>query len=83
MAPGGRSSGIVGRPGAARAVGSAAAANRIALLVPCHRLIPASGGSGAFRWGAQRKIDLLAAESAGNAISGKSRTNTRSPACIS
>ncbi len=49
----------IGRPGAARAVGSAAAANRIALLIPCHRLVPAGGGCGAFRWGAALKQRLL------------------------
>ena len=52
----------IGRPGAARAVGSAAAANVIALLIPCHRLVPASGQSGAYRWGAALKQKLLAAE---------------------
>ena len=39
------------KPGAARAVGSAVGANRIAVLVPCHRVLPASGAPGAYRWG--------------------------------
>ncbi|MBT8421907.1 MAG: methylated-DNA--[protein]-cysteine S-methyltransferase, partial [Gammaproteobacteria bacterium] len=73
----------LGRPGAARAVGSAAAANRIALLIPCHRLVLASGGSGAFRWGAERKIALLAAESGQNALYGANRPNSPAEACIS
>lgn len=37
-----------GRPGAARAVGSVMARNRVPLIVPCHRVIPASGGLGGF-----------------------------------
>jgi len=52
----------IGQPRAARAVGSAAAANTIALLIPCHRLVPAAGGTGAFRWGAALKGRLLLAE---------------------
>jgi len=38
----------VGHPGAARAVGSVMARNRVPLLIPCHRVIPASGGWGGF-----------------------------------
>jgi len=52
----------IGRPGAARAVGAALAANTVALFVPCHRVVPAAGGSGQFRWGAPLKQRLLAAE---------------------
>ncbi len=37
-----------GRPGAARAVGSVMARNRVPLIVPCHRVVPASGGLGGF-----------------------------------
>ena len=37
-----------GSPSAARAVGSAMAANRVPLLIPCHRVVPASGGPGSF-----------------------------------
>ncbi len=37
-----------GRPGAARAVGSVMSHNRIPLIVPCHRVVPASGGLGGF-----------------------------------
>lgn len=55
---------VIGRPRAARAVGSATAANTIALLIPCHRLVPATGGSGAYRWGAELKQRLLATEAA-------------------
>ena len=37
-----------GRPGAARAVGSVMARNRVPLVVPCHRVLPAAGGLGGF-----------------------------------
>jgi len=53
----------IGRPHAARAVGAAAAANTIALLIPCHRVCPATGGAGAYRWRHTLKRQLLAAES--------------------
>ena len=48
----------------ARAVGSAVARNRIALRIPCHRVVPVSGGYGQYRWGAARKARLLASEGA-------------------
>ncbi|MFP4493333.1 MAG: methylated-DNA--[protein]-cysteine S-methyltransferase [Puniceicoccaceae bacterium] len=54
-----------GCPGAARAVGRAMAANPFALVVPCHRVVPAAGGPGAYRWGPERKLRLLARESGG------------------
>ena len=54
----------VGVPGAARAVGSAVAANIIAYLVPCHRVIRSSGVVGEYRWGAVRKKALIAREAA-------------------
>ena len=53
-----------GHPGAARAVGSAVAANPVALLIPCHRVIRQDGHPGEYRWGSERKRALLAAESA-------------------
>ena len=46
----------------ARAVGSAVGSNRIALLVPCHRVVPRAGGLGGYHWGVARKKALLAAE---------------------
>jgi len=52
----------IGSPRAARAVGQALAANPIALLIPCHRVLPSGGGLGSYRWGAYRKEGLLAAE---------------------
>jgi len=53
-----------GVPGAARAVGSAVARNRIAVLVPCHRVIRESGEIGEYRWGSERKSALLCYEEA-------------------
>jgi AraC family transcriptional regulator of adaptative response/methylated-DNA-[protein]-cysteine methyltransferase len=52
----------IGRPRAARAVARACAANPVALAVPCHRVVPAAGGAGGYRWGAGRKRSLLALE---------------------
>ena len=52
----------LGRPDASRAVGSAVGANPVSLLVPCHRVLPATGKPGNYRWGAARKRALLDAE---------------------
>jgi len=52
----------LGRPGAARAVGSAIEANHIGYLIPCHRVIRSTGAFGEYRWGAQRKRILLSRE---------------------
>jgi O-6-methylguanine DNA methyltransferase len=53
----------LGNPRAARAVGQACAANRLALVVPCHRVRAAHGGGG-FAWGLHWKTKLLELESA-------------------
>ena len=52
----------IGQPKAVRAVASACAANRAALVVPCHRVIRADGEPGGYRWGAERKRRLLERE---------------------
>lgn len=54
----------LGSPGAARAVGRAVGANPIAYLIPCHRVLRASGAFGGYRWGLQRKKAMLAWEAA-------------------
>ena len=48
---------------AARAVGSAVGANHLAFFVPCHRVLPASGKIGKYRWGSALKSKALAQES--------------------
>jgi AraC family transcriptional regulator of adaptative response/methylated-DNA-[protein]-cysteine methyltransferase len=52
----------IGHPKATRAVASACAANHIALVVPCHRVIRGDGGLGGYRWGLERKRALLDTE---------------------
>jgi AraC family transcriptional regulator of adaptative response/methylated-DNA-[protein]-cysteine methyltransferase len=52
----------VGAPKAVRAAASACAANRIAVLVPCHRVLRADGGLGGYRWGLERKRLLIDSE---------------------
>ncbi|HEY1902185.1 MAG TPA: methylated-DNA--[protein]-cysteine S-methyltransferase [Terracidiphilus sp.] len=54
----------LGDPKATRAVARACATNRVALVVPCHRVVGASGALTGYRWGVERKRQLLAAESA-------------------
>ncbi|HEY5909731.1 MAG TPA: bifunctional DNA-binding transcriptional regulator/O6-methylguanine-DNA methyltransferase Ada [Verrucomicrobiae bacterium] len=49
----------IGHPGATRAVGSACAANRLALAIPCHRAVRQDGTLGGYRWGVARKRALL------------------------
>lgn len=52
----------IGKPRAVRAVASAVARNPVAIIIPCHRIVPASGGTGKYRWGAARKRWLLTLE---------------------
>jgi AraC family transcriptional regulator of adaptative response/methylated-DNA-[protein]-cysteine methyltransferase len=52
----------IGKPKAARAVARACATNPVCLVVPCHRVVPAAGGVGGYRWGARTKGKLLAGE---------------------
>ncbi len=54
----------LGRPTAARAVARACASNRIAVLIPCHRVVRGDGELGGYRWGIARKAALLAREGA-------------------
>lgn len=54
----------IGRPDAVRAVAGACAANRVALAIPCHRVIRGDGGLGGYRWGVERKRQLLKREGA-------------------
>lgn len=52
----------VGSPLAAQAVGAACAANRLAVAIPCHRVVREDGGLAGYRWGVERKRELLARE---------------------
>ena len=52
----------LGQPSAARAVARACASNRLALVIPCHRVVREDGGLGGYRWGVERKRELLARE---------------------
>jgi AraC family transcriptional regulator of adaptative response/methylated-DNA-[protein]-cysteine methyltransferase len=55
---------VAGVPKAVRAVASAVAANPVAWLVPCHRVIRSSGVLGQYRWGPERKAALIGWEAA-------------------
>jgi AraC family transcriptional regulator, regulatory protein of adaptative response / methylated-DNA-[protein]-cysteine methyltransferase len=52
----------IDQPTAARAVARACAANRVAVVIPCHRVIRGSGDLGGYRWGVERKRALLEQE---------------------
>ena len=56
--------GLIGAPRASRAVGTALGLNPIGYLIPCHRVIRASGAVGEYRWGHVRKQALLGVEGA-------------------
>jgi AraC family transcriptional regulator of adaptative response/methylated-DNA-[protein]-cysteine methyltransferase len=57
----------VGKPSAVRAVARAIASNRLAVAIPCHRVIGSDGGLRGYRWGLERKEQLLDRESKANA----------------
>ena len=59
----GRLAAALGKPAAARAVGSAVGRNPLAYLIPCHRVIRETGVAGDYRWGPVRKRAILAWES--------------------
>jgi AraC family transcriptional regulator, regulatory protein of adaptative response / methylated-DNA-[protein]-cysteine methyltransferase len=52
----------LGQPMAARAVARACASNRVAVVIPCHRVVREDGELGGYRWGMERKRELLRAE---------------------
>ena len=52
----------LGRPAAVRAVAQACAANPVAVAIPCHRVVRSDGGLAGYRWGIERKRELLARE---------------------
>ncbi|HBD20664.1 MAG TPA: hypothetical protein DC063_11675 [Arenimonas sp.] len=61
----------LGMPRGARAVARACAGNRVAVLVPCHRVIRGDGSLGGYRWGLPRKQALLDSERRGYDAAGK------------
>lgn len=62
----GRLAAAIGKPGAARAVGTAVGSNPVAFLIPCHRVIRETGAISGYRWGVGRKRALLAWEGTRN-----------------
>ncbi len=52
----------IGKPSATRAVAQACSANRLAVAIPCHRVVRRDGGISGYRWGVERKIQLLGRE---------------------
>jgi AraC family transcriptional regulator, regulatory protein of adaptative response / methylated-DNA-[protein]-cysteine methyltransferase len=56
--------GRIGEPKAVRSVASACAANKLAVAIPCHRVLRTDGSLSGYRWGAQRKRALIEREAA-------------------
>src|SRR5256885_12179084 len=54
----------LGRPSASRAVARACATNPVSVVVPCHRVIRGDGNLAGYRWGIERKQQLLKTEQA-------------------
>ncbi|WP_306524064.1 methylated-DNA--[protein]-cysteine S-methyltransferase [Rheinheimera sp.] len=52
----------IAKPAAYRAVANACGANKVAVLIPCHRVLRGDGALGGYRWGADRKQHLLSLE---------------------
>lgn len=71
----------IGAPRAVRAVASACAANALAVLIPCHRVVRGDGALAGYRWGVDRKRELLEREakipSAGEAPSSSAKRPRR------
>ncbi len=68
----------LGRPRAVRAVAGACAANKLAVVVPCHRVIGSDGSLSGFRWGIGRKRALLQREGSVTETAGQETIGTES-----
>jgi AraC family transcriptional regulator of adaptative response/methylated-DNA-[protein]-cysteine methyltransferase len=55
----------IGQPSAARAVARACATNRLAVVIPCHRVVRGDGSLAGYKWGVDRKAKLLGEEESG------------------
>lgn len=53
---------MIGAPGSTRAVAQACASNPVAVAIPCHRVVRTDGALSGYRWGVERKRELLARE---------------------
>ncbi len=71
----------IGKPGAARAVAGACAANALAVAVPCHRVVRSDGSLSGYRWGVERKRALLDAERLSQRCNGI-QDGSRSISCV-
>ncbi len=59
----------IGQPSASRAVARACATNPVALIIPCHRVVRENGDLGGYRWGIERKRQLLTREASAKVAS--------------
>jgi AraC family transcriptional regulator of adaptative response/methylated-DNA-[protein]-cysteine methyltransferase len=69
----------IGQPTASRAVARACASNPVAVFIPCHRVVRNNGQLGGYRWGIERKQQLLASEHATSTVRFSSAETTTSP----
>lgn len=66
----------IGSPKAARAVAMACANNRVAVVIPCHRVVRQGGELGGYRWGLERKRQLIEKERAARNAAASSKAGT-------
>jgi AraC family transcriptional regulator of adaptative response/methylated-DNA-[protein]-cysteine methyltransferase len=71
---------LIGKTKAPRAIGNALAANPLAYLIPCHRVIRQTGAFNDYRWGTERKLAMIAWEAARGRIPTRKNNNSRASA---